>query len=204
MRAIRFMASVTGAIALFGFYNPALNWPETPDNPIHNWAFQYQQQLFLAGCVAFSLIVALILWRSRQRSVRCGPNGKRHTRRYRKMLLDLNWDTNMTPSDFEKRCADYLALKGWQTRITKNSWDQGYDVIARKSKRTLVIQCKFYSTPIGNKAVQEVYSGKAYAGATHAAVISNQRYTRSAHKLATRTHVRLIHFTELAKLAGSI
>jgi len=109
----------------------------------------------------------------------------------------------MSPAEFEQRCADYLSLKGWHARITQYSGDQGVDVIARKSSHVLALQCKLYSSPVGNKAVQEAFAAKAYTGATKVAVVSNQRYTRSARKLASKTGVSLIHFTDLHCLAKS-
>jgi HJR/Mrr/RecB family endonuclease len=103
----------------------------------------------------------------------------------------------MSPTQFETCCADYLKLRGWQAHTTKGSGDQGADVIARKNGRVLVIQCKKYSKPVGNKAVQEVFAAKAYVNAHVAAVVSNQTYTKSAHELARRTNVLLLHFTDL-------
>lgn len=119
---------------------------------------------------------------------------------YRRMLLDFRWHENMSPTEFERCCADYLGLQGWHAKTTKGSGDQGVDVIARKAGHVLVLQCKLYSSPIGNKAVQEAFAGKAYAGAITAAVVSNQPYTRSAQELAAKTGVLLMHFTELQSL----
>lgn len=120
---------------------------------------------------------------------------------YRQMLLDFKWHEDMSPTEFEQRCADYLSLKGWKAQTTKESGDQGVDVIAHKAGHVLVLQCKLYSSSIGNKAVQEVYAAKAYTGANMAAVVSNQRYTQSAQELAAKTGVLLMHFTELQSLA---
>jgi restriction system protein len=121
-------------------------------------------------------------------------------RLYQQMLLDFRWHHNMSPTEFERCCADYLGLRGWHAKTTKGSGDQGVDVIARKAGHVLVLQCKLYSSPIGNKAVQEAFAAKAYAGAVTAAVVSNQRYTASAQELASKTGVLLLHFTELQGL----
>ena len=106
----------------------------------------------------------------------------------------------MSPIEFENYCSDYLRLKGWNSKTTKGSGDQGIDVIACKSNVLLVIQCKLYSSPIGNSAVQEVFAGKAFLNAHAAAVVSNQTYTKSAIELSKKTGVLLLHFKELSKL----
>lgn len=139
------------------------------------------------GIAVFTVVILILRYLKRRRV-------------YRQMLLDFRWHENMSPVEFERCCADYLGLKGWHARTTKGSGDQGVDVIARKAGHVLVLQCKLYSSPIGNKAVQEAFAAKAYAGAVTAAVVSNQRYTTSAHELAVKTGVLLMHFTELQGL----
>ncbi len=118
----------------------------------------------------------------------------------RQMLLEFRWQENMSSLEFERCCADYLNLNGWRAATTKGSGDQGVDVIAKKAGRTIVMQCKLHSSPVGNKAVQEVFAGLAYQRAERAVVVSNQRYTPSAMALAAKTGVLLIHFTDLRDL----
>lgn len=115
----------------------------------------------------------------------------------KQMLIDFQWDPKMSPWDFEANCARYLGMKGWKTRTTKGSGDQGIDVFAQKEGIKIVLQCKLYSRPVGNKAVQEALAGKTFAGAHMGAVISNQRYTKSAHELAMKANIKLLHFTDL-------
>ena len=121
----------------------------------------------------------------------------RKEREYQQALLDFRWHEGMSPIEFEQCCADYLRLRGWEATTTKGSGDQGVDVVARKNDIVLVVQCKKYSKPVGNKAVQEIFSAKAYMQATFAAVVSSQTYTPAARLLAEKTGVFLLHFTEL-------
>jgi restriction system protein len=122
----------------------------------------------------------------------------RHQRSVKKqMLIDFQWNPKMSPLDFEANCARYLGMRGWKAKTTKGSGDQGVDVFAQKEGVKIVLQCKLYSKPVGNKAVQEALAGKTYSGAHQAAVVSNQRYTKSAHELAIKANVKLLHFTDL-------
>jgi hypothetical protein len=124
----------------------------------------------------------------------------RHRREYREAVTAFRWDEMMSPITFEQHCSDYLKLKGWAANTTKASGDQGCDVIARKGRCTVVIQCKKYSKPVGNTAVQEIHAAKQYYGADIGMVVSNQGYTRGAIDLAQSTNVHLLHFTDLRNI----
>lgn len=64
---------------------------------------------------------------------------------------------------FEYFCAEVLSLNGFSdVEVTQGSRDQGVDIIAYKDDIKYGIQCKCYSSDIGNKAVQEVYAGKNF------------------------------------------
>ena len=98
---------------------------------------------------------------------------------------------------FENRCANIFDGLGWNAQTTGIGADQGADVIARFDQKTLVLQCKNYSQPIGNKAVQEVIAAKAFYGATHAAVVGTAPFTEAAYQLAARADVVLLDETAL-------
>ena len=68
----------------------------------------------------------------------------------------------------------------------------------------MLFQFKRYSNPLGNKAVQEIYAGKAFYNGTHAIVVSNAGFTKSAETLAKKTGVILISDIELEKLEDYI
>ena len=111
--------------------------------------------------------------------------------------IDLN-DTN--PYNFEKQCAQLLNECGWHANTTPKSSDQGVDVIAEKNGKSVAIQCKLYSKPVGNKAVQEVNTGKSYYKTDYAAVVSNNTYTASARQLARNCGVLLLFYDDLKNL----
>ena len=102
--------------------------------------------------------------------------------------------------EFESACAEVLKSIGWTTRLTSGSGDQGVDVIAQKGDSRMVVQCKMYGKPVGNKAVQEAFAGMAYANANIAAVVAPNGFTRSAMELANRTGVYLISPKDLHNL----
>lgn len=112
--------------------------------------------------------------------------------------------TEMSPLDFEANCAQAARDCGWHATTTKGSGDQGVDVIAEKDGVRVVFQCKLYSKPVGNAAVQEISAGKLFEGAQFAAVVSNIGYTPAARQLAATNDVALLHATDIQSYLADI
>jgi hypothetical protein len=58
--------------------------------------------------------------------------------------------------EFEYHVAKVFEKIGYVSHVTKASGDQGADVFISEGNKKIVVQAKFYSNPVGNKAVQEV------------------------------------------------
>jgi hypothetical protein len=114
----------------------------------------------------------------------------------------FRWRHYMTPIQFEQQCAEYLSLHGWETATTKGSGDFGVDIMALKRGYLVVLQCKFYSSPIGISAVQEILGARIYHRASLGVVVSNQTYTPAAIQLAERAEILLLHYSELSQIDG--
>ena len=112
----------------------------------------------------------------------------------------VEFDDAMTGKEFELYCRDILQEAGWRAALTPGSGDQGADIIAEMDDRRVVIQCKFYNGTVGNKAVQEAYSAAAFQDAPYAVVVTNSVFTKSAHQLAHKNGVLLMHHTDLPRL----
>lgn len=112
----------------------------------------------------------------------------------------------MDGQQFEIFCAQLLQDNGWINVIhTPNSGDQGVDIIAEKDGIKYAIQCKHYSQPVGNTAVQEVTAGKQFYHCHVAVVLTNSIFTKSATDLAKANNVLLwdnYKLDELIKIAG--
>lgn len=111
---------------------------------------------------------------------------------------------SLTGDEFERHCASILRGYGWTAKTTQATSDQGIDIIAKINGVKAVFQCKRYSQPVGNSAVQEAIAGKSFARADVAAVITNSTFTRSAKQLAQSTNVYLIHHTEIGEFTDLI
>ncbi|MBR1508495.1 MAG: restriction endonuclease [Eubacterium sp.] len=92
--------------------------------------------------------------------------------------------------EYEQFCAKYIENKGFTSVIvTDSGGDQGVDVIGYKDGEKYAFQCKYYEGSVGNKAVQEVFSGARFYDCTKAVVITNSKFTNSARELAYKIGV---------------
>lgn len=105
-----------------------------------------------------------------------------------------------TGRDYEHFCARLLSKNGWDPCVTKASGDQGADIVADYDGLRVVFQCKFYTSPVGNKAVQEVVAARIHEQADLAVVISNTMYTKPAEVLAGTTGTILINHDDIPNL----
>lgn len=132
------------------------------------------------------------------------------TRKYVNYDKIMNFTEDMTGLDYEIFCSELLSNSGWTSFVTKASGDQGVDVVATRNRCFLAVQCKIYSKPVDNKAVQAVFAGKKYYevcqgldetayNTSIAIVVTNNAFTLFAVELAEKLNVKLMHHRELSK-----
>ena len=108
---------------------------------------------------------------------------------------------NMDGVAFERFCADILFKNGFKSiKLTQGSGDQGVDIIAYKDDIKYGIQCKCYSSDVGNKAVQEVFAGKTFYQCHVGVVLTNRDFTKSAIELARHNGIILWNRSKLLQL----
>lgn len=99
---------------------------------------------------------------------------------------------NMSGSEFEEFCATMLEKSGFENvQISGKSGDQGVDILAKKDGIKYAIQCKCYSSDLGNTPVQEVFAGKNFYNCHVGAVMTNRFFTEGGRKLAEATGILL-------------
>lgn len=105
---------------------------------------------------------------------------------------------------FEKFCANLLKNNGFtNVKVTPKKSDHGIDILATNDDKYYAIQCKCYSKNVGNKAIQEAYSGKAIYDANIAVVLTNRYFTEQAKSDARKLGVQLWDRHTLLKLIRS-
>lgn len=110
----------------------------------------------------------------------------------------------ITGQEFELFCQKRLQDIGWTVKTTRATGDFGADLVAERAGSTIILQCKYYSQPIGVKAVQEAFSAMTFYNAQKAAVVSNQSYTKAARQMAQKNSVILLHVNELDRLMDTV
>lgn len=99
---------------------------------------------------------------------------------------------NMEGHQFEYFCADILKENGFKNvEVTQGSGDHGIDILAEKDGITYAIQCKCYSSNIGNAAVQQAHTGKSLYHKDIAVVLTNRYFTPQAQQEAAALGVKL-------------
>ena len=125
----------------------------------------------------------------------------------RKRLLDsgiLEVD-EMTGKEFEIFLDVHFRNCGYSVTLTQDSQDYGADLILYKDGATTVVQAKRSKNPVGIKAVQEVSGAVRHYKGNQGRVITNNRFTENACKLAKSNEVelwdrkKLIEFIRIAK-----
>lgn len=112
---------------------------------------------------------------------------------------------SMSGYDFEQWCARLLRRMSFSSvEVTKASGDQGVDVLAEKGGVRYAIQCKCYSSDIGNHSVQEVHAGKSMYNCHVGVVMTNRYFTPAAKELARITGTLLWDRDALLEMLESL
>ena len=113
--------------------------------------------------------------------------------------MNTKFDDTMDGFEYEHYVAKLFQEAGWQAKVTQGSGDQGADVLANKEGVSMAVQCKKYSKPVGNKAVQEVAAAKGFYKTNLAIVVTNKDYTPSAKALSKELNIALLHHSQITK-----
>lgn len=88
--------------------------------------------------------------------------------------------------------AEWLRAAGYKVDVVGGARDQGVDLLVKKGRKLIAVQCKKYGRPVGNAAVSAVYAGAKHYGAKQAWVVAPEGFTKGAIELAKSTGVRLM------------
>lgn len=95
--------------------------------------------------------------------------------------------------DFEEYIKLLLESVGFKCDTTPKSKDNGVDIVATKNNIKLAIQTKlYYNRKVGNKAIQEVYTGNMFYKCNIPLVITNACFSSPATEIAKQLNVILI------------
>jgi hypothetical protein len=93
---------------------------------------------------------------------------------------------------------------GHNTRVLGGSGDQGVDLIVDYFGERVAVQCKNYAKPVGNKPVQEVYTGAKHHRCQQAWVVAPAGFTNGAYELARSVGVKLFASASIRAWVGEV
>lgn len=108
--------------------------------------------------------------------------------------ISIQYIDNLTSGlEFENVFAKTLQKLGYTNiEITSSTGDFGIDILAKDDNDILYgFQCKLYSNPVGNDAIQQAYSGKKHYNCDIVIVVTNNIFTKQAIEQARETQVIL-------------
>ncbi|WP_208324073.1 restriction endonuclease [Paenisporosarcina antarctica] len=170
-------------------------------------------------CKTFSCIREIVINQTSDNSEYClqcytyiqGNYLKKEIHSIKKEWQTPNIDTLMVELDkmsgieFEYYLKEFFQKRDYMVELTALSGDQGVDLILIKHNRRIAVQVKRYSqdSKLGNKAIQEVYTGMPYYDCTEAYVITTTEFTNQAVTLASKVGVKLIGRNKLQLLVST-
>lgn len=111
----------------------------------------------------------------------------------------------MSGLEFERYIVYLLLNSGYQKAVdTGDGPDQGVDVKAIKDQVRYGIQCKRWKKKVGNRAIQEIHTGKDYHRLDQAVVVTNSYFTAPAKEMAKKLNVELWDRDVLTKMIEKV
>ena len=124
----------------------------------------------------------------------------------RRMHIENDGEFNLvkTGAEYEKFICGVITRAGYKCKRVGQSGDYGADILIVLENGTLVVQCKFYSSPVGYAAVQQVYTAKSIYNGTWCCVVSNATFTRQAIDGGRQLGVRLLSHVDIVEYLNSL
>ncbi|MGG4456899.1 restriction endonuclease [Brevibacillus porteri] len=122
---------------------------------------------------------------------------KQRARKQRIKKIGMSDIDRMDGHQFEQYLALLFSAIGYSVQVTPASRDYGADLIIAKNSTRIAVQAKRQRNAVGIGAVQEVSGAKAYYNTDQAWILTNDRFTSSAVKLARSANVMLYDRSKL-------
>lgn len=106
----------------------------------------------------------------------------------------------VNPFQFEHICAEYLKDIGYgDIMVTKQSSDQGIDIMASKGEDKYVVQCKRWKGFVGSPEIQQFIGAMRNAHVENGLFITTSTFSRNAEIMAQMNNIELVDRTQLIK-----
>ncbi|MGI6013683.1 MAG: restriction endonuclease [Oscillospiraceae bacterium] len=139
-------------------------------------------------CLIFAIIITIIVKIDQFLDLDKKNNSVSAKKSKQLTWINISSIDGMEGQKFEYFCADLLRDHGFtNVEVTPGSGDQGVDIIATKDDIRYAIQCKNYTSRLGNTPIQQVHAGKSFYNCHVGVVMTNSTFTSGAISLAEAT-----------------
>ncbi len=107
---------------------------------------------------------------------------------------------NLTWEQFENMVGEAFRKQGFTVQETDKGPDGGVDLVLRKGREVLLVQCKQWrASKVGVQVVRELYGVMSARGAAGGFVVTSGAYTSDAWKFAKGTNLQLVDGKQLVQ-----
>lgn len=141
---------------------------------------------------SIAALFLLFLW-IRKKRIKSPSLQKAKSKAY---IESLSWQ------DFEKIIAMYYKKKGFKVQLEGGSGgDHGIDVLLKKKKEKIVVQCKHWKkNSVGVAIIREMFGVMVSENARSVIIVTSGRFTKEAYKFASGKPIQLICGNKLNKM----
>jgi len=95
--------------------------------------------------------------------------------------INNNFST-LSPFEFEHFVARLLVEMGYSTKVTQKTGDYGVDIIAKKNKVVVAVQCKRFQEKnlVGNRDIQRILGARHSINAQKCILVTTSKFTKQA------------------------
>jgi HJR/Mrr/RecB family endonuclease len=122
----------------------------------------------------------------------------------RQREVETWWETLDGPQ-FEEQVTKLLTEKGYQARRTRQTRDEGVDIVVKSGEKNILVQCKAHQQPVGPAPVRDLYGTLMHHQVHHGAheawlVTTAPSFTEGATAFADGKPIRLLRIRDLLQL----
>ena len=109
----------------------------------------------------------------------------------------------MSGLEFEEFVAGLFRARGYAVEITQGTGDHGIDLLMRKDKQFIAVQCKRWNAPVGESVIRDFLGSIIGIGANLGYVVASSTFTSRAYSFAQEKPIKLIDLDGLLELAAA-
>ncbi len=83
----------------------------------------------------------------------------------------------MGGAEFEKEMAELLRSRGYSVQRAPGG-TPGVDLLLKRGNSTIAVQLKRWTAPVGDRAVQALFTGRIHHGADEAWLVTTSRFAQ--------------------------